>query len=290
MTATKRSKVTKSKSEMVSAASKTKKMLKPVKTDPVEKKTKDTLSQAGNETANKADAVDLLERKEVTPVSKLDELEALIKEEGKKSYRSYLNVGKALFEIEKDKLYEGKYKNFVEYCSVRWGYAKSYGYDLVGAYKVYMNLSAAAEKAKLDNIFSNETQLRPFKKLKNPDDQVLVFNQLIEKSKDKPITAAIVKKEIDCYDIKTKTFSDKPIKKQSTLTPSTNKLSLKNADIKLTETGFSFTKPDDEKVTKFKARVSEALANGGSIEIILKPKKVKKTGKKKASAKNKTGK
>ena len=49
MTATKRSKVTKSKSEMVSAASKTKKMLKPVKTDDILESASRIIQQHGKD-------------------------------------------------------------------------------------------------------------------------------------------------------------------------------------------------------------------------------------------------
>jgi len=263
---------------MVPASSKT--MLSPVKKESVERKLPE----------GKAHAVNLPEEKKVTPVSELEELEALIAEEGSKSYSSYLSVGKALYTIEKNKLYDGKYVNFVEYCRVRWGCEKSYGYDLVGAHKVYTELSTIAEKAKIDRIFTNESQLRPFRKLKSDKDRVLVFNQLVEKVQDGQLTAEIVKEQIDCFDTKTKTFSDKKIEKRSTYTSSTDKISLKTTDIETTESGFSFTKLDDEKVKNFQSRISEVLEKGGSVEIICKPKKVKKAGKNKASAKNKKNK
>jgi hypothetical protein len=234
---------------------------------------KEKLSPAGKVPDDKALAANLPDKK--TPDSELKKLEKQIEDEGGKSYRAYLNVGKALFEIEKDKLYEGKYKNFVEYCNERWGYSRTYSFDLMGAYNVYNSLAAIASAKQLDEVFTNESQLRPFKKLKVDEDRLLVFNKLVEKSKDKPITAEIVKEKIACFDIKTKKFSDKPIQKRSPLTPSTNKLSLKKTDIEITESGLSFSKLDDEKIKNFHSRIIEVLSDGGSIEIICKPKKVK---------------
>ena len=240
-----------------------------------------------------SDGVSLAEnpiKRKLTPVNDLEKFETQISKEGRKSYRSYLKVGEALFNIEKNKLYEGKYKNFVEYCSTRWGYAKTYGYDLVGAYKVYSNLSAIAEFDIIDKTFTNESQLRPFKKLENDEDRSLVLNKLIEKTKGKPLTSEIVKNQIACFNPTTKEFTDKPIYKRAPYTPAVNKISLKKTDIETTTTGISFTKLHDEKIKSFQRRISEILSEGGSVEIICKPKKVKKIAEKKISAKNKTSK
>ena len=232
-------------------------------------------------------AKDQTERK-LSSVNDLDKLETQIAEEGRKSLRSYLNVGEALSKIEKNKLYKGKYRNFGEYCRTRWGYGKTYGYDIVGAYKVYTNLSAIAETEKIDEIFTNESQLRPLKKLENDGDRLLVLNKLIEKTKDIPLTSEIVKNEIACFNPKTKEFTDKPILKRALYTPSVNKISLKGTDIETTATGISFTKLDDEKIKIFQKIISTVLMEGGSIDIICKPKKAKKIVKKKVPTKKKT--
>jgi len=288
MTEKKKSKAAKSKPvQMVSAASKTKKMLRPVKNDPAENRTKEDLSPTRKLPDDKALAVNRPKIEKVTPVSELEELEALIAEEGSKSYRSYLSVGKALFEIDKSKLYKEQYGTFVNYCNIRWGYSRTYSFDLVSAYKVYKRLFAIANISKIERIFTNESQLRPFRKLKSDEDRLLVLDKLDEKVKDEPITAESVKAQIDCFDTKTKTFSDKKIENRSTLTPSTDKISLKTADIKTTEAGLSFTKLGDEKIKKFHSRITEVLSDGGSIEIICKPKKVKKIGKEREPGKEK---
>jgi hypothetical protein len=288
MTEKTKSKAAKSKvREMVPAASDTKENLNPAKQDPVENK--EDLSPAKKLPDDNA-LVDLPEEMKVLPVNELKRLETLIEVEGRKSYSSYLSVGEALFEIDKSKLYKEQYGTFVNYCNIRWGYSRTYSFDLVGAYKVYKNLTAIANISKIERIFTNESQLRPLRKLKSDEDRLLVLDKLDEKVKDKPITASIVKEQINCFDPKTKKFADKPIQKRSTYTSSTDKKSLKKTDIEATESGFSFTKLDDEKVKKFQARISEVLAEGGSIEIICKPKKAKKIAKKKETAKKKSSK
>jgi hypothetical protein len=55
---------------------------------------------------------------------------------------SYVEVGKALQEIRKGKMYKDKYNTFEEYCEKRWGYCRQTAYEYMDAAAVAANVSS----------------------------------------------------------------------------------------------------------------------------------------------------
>jgi hypothetical protein len=53
---------------------------------------------------------------------------------------TYLEVGKALREIQQRKLYKGEYNTFEEYCEKRWGFSKEAAYNYMGSADVAENV------------------------------------------------------------------------------------------------------------------------------------------------------
>jgi hypothetical protein len=53
---------------------------------------------------------------------------------------AYVEVGKALQEIQKKKLYKGKYNTFEEYCEKRWGFSREAAYNYMGSADVAENV------------------------------------------------------------------------------------------------------------------------------------------------------
>lgn len=72
------------------------------------------------------DALSVVERRS------LSKLEAEIEEKSK----AFLEVGNALAEIRDKRLYRESHKTFEAYCKSRWGYEKSYSYDLIATKEV----------------------------------------------------------------------------------------------------------------------------------------------------------
>jgi hypothetical protein len=58
---------------------------------------------------------------------------------------AYVEVGKALQEIQKGKLYKAKYNTFEEYCEKRWGFARQTAYDYLTASKVAENVRTCVQ-------------------------------------------------------------------------------------------------------------------------------------------------
>jgi hypothetical protein len=55
---------------------------------------------------------------------------------------AYVEVGKALQEIQKEKLYKKEYNTFEEYCEKRWGFSREAAYNYIGAAGVAENVHA----------------------------------------------------------------------------------------------------------------------------------------------------
>lgn len=61
------------------------------------------------------------------------------------SKREFVRVGLALEEIRDKKLYRIKHGSFQEYCIKRWGFQRSYGYQLIESAKVAEKLSGKTD-------------------------------------------------------------------------------------------------------------------------------------------------
>lgn len=72
-------------------------------------------------------------------MNNLASLEAII-ERGK---LAYIEVGKALREIQQAKLYrEHGFTTFEDYCKQRWGFSRSVGYDYIAASRTAENVES----------------------------------------------------------------------------------------------------------------------------------------------------
>ena len=60
---------------------------------------------------------------------------------------AYVEVGKALQEIKKGKLYRKNYNTFEEYCEKRWGFERQTAYDYIKASDVEQNVRTCVQTA-----------------------------------------------------------------------------------------------------------------------------------------------
>jgi len=77
----------------------------------------------------------------LTEAMRLQDCEKII-QSGKKEF---VRVGLALEEIRDKKLYRSKFGTFQEYCLKRWGFSRSYGYQLIEDAKVAEQMSAKVD-------------------------------------------------------------------------------------------------------------------------------------------------
>lgn len=107
---------------------------------------------------------------------------------------TFFEVGSALMEIKRARLYRESYHSFESYCQERWGFGKTYAWRVIGA----------AERLKLlpDGTPcrpSNEFQIRPFLKLA-PEAFPKMWNQVVERARDGRITSKLISGLIDELD------------------------------------------------------------------------------------------
>jgi hypothetical protein len=110
---------------------------------------------------------------------------------------SFVAVGKALFEIKRDRLFTDIADTFEAYCKKRWGFAKSRAYQLMDSARVIDVVSTIVE-----NVPTNEAQARVLASLPNEQVQATVWAKAVETArKDKSgapiVTAAHVQKVAD---------------------------------------------------------------------------------------------
>ena len=82
---------------------------------------------------------------------RLDELEAVIE----RGLKTFVDVGTALLEIRDGRLYRKDFDTFEDYCRERWGFKRSYAYELIDAASTMANLSGIPDTPK------SVSQLRP---------------------------------------------------------------------------------------------------------------------------------
>lgn len=97
------------------------------------------MARAGTEAATAPCDVD------ATQVShrSLEDLEEVIHD----GQLTYVEVGKALKEIQQRKLYKDKYNTFEEYCEKRWGFERQTAYDYIKASDVEQNVRTCVQTA-----------------------------------------------------------------------------------------------------------------------------------------------
>jgi hypothetical protein len=101
-----------------------------------------------------------------------------------KGIRSLHQMGLALIEIQKSRLYR-QYGTFAQYCHDRWGLSEQRAYQLVSHANVIANLQSADSHL----LPSSESQTRHLAKL-SPEQQVKVWDMVVAET-DKPTGAKV---------------------------------------------------------------------------------------------------
>ncbi len=108
---------------------------------------------------------------------------------------SALRAAVALKEIRDSRLYRMTHGTFEEYCKERFGFVRSYSYQLIDAAITSDNIRKCLRDA--DILPANEYQLRPLSKLKdNPEIQAKVWERSVEKAKGRQPTYDAVKEAL----------------------------------------------------------------------------------------------
>ena len=110
-----------------------------------------------------------------------------------------MEVGTALAEI---KNYENgvlvrRYGGFDQYCKERWGFGLTYGYRLMDAAKVVMELSPRGENAAEAVLPTSEKQVRELTRLESPEHRREAWKKTVEGAGGNPILVADVRKVVN---------------------------------------------------------------------------------------------
>ncbi|MBT6338610.1 MAG: DNA methylase [Desulfobacula sp.] len=117
--------------------------------------------------------------------NRLSELEMVIA----KSQRHFCDIGRALNEIRKNRLYKcALFETFEAYTRVRWDMGRAQAYRLIKSYEVICNLSPIG-----DILPANECQVRALAQLE-PVEQRMVWQEFLNSGME--ITALNIKKFI----------------------------------------------------------------------------------------------
>ena len=117
-----------------------------------------------------------------------------------KNLEGFVAAGKALKEIQTDKLYKrAGYDTFNEYCRARWDFTNSRASQLITAAEVVENVYNCKQNGGNQNgqpLPANEAQARELAKLE-PKQQLTVWEKTVKMAKDGPVTAKLVQKEVE---------------------------------------------------------------------------------------------
>ena len=127
-----------------------------------------------------------------TEAKDLRKLESVI-ERGQKTF---IEVGKALMEINQRKLYRDTHSTFPDYCREKWGFAKSRAYQLIESAKVVGNVHSCGQIEPP----ANEAQARPLAQLPVAQ-QANAWQDVVDECKERgePVTAAAVADVVEKY-------------------------------------------------------------------------------------------
>jgi hypothetical protein len=144
---------------------------------------------------------------EIISTPTLTELENTVRNGLSILRRTFFEVGLALLEIKKRKLYSLKgYGNYTTYCAEEWKLNKTYAYDLLKAAEVVTNLipqiesfpqsfSAIAESLNY-TLPQNESQCRQLSKIKDPKLQKQAWERVIASCDEGKITARVIERVV----------------------------------------------------------------------------------------------
>ena len=113
--------------------------------------------------------------------------------------RVFVEVGTALAEIKnyKDGVLVRRYGGFDQYCKERWGFGLAYGYRLMDAAKVVMELSPRGENAAEAVLPTSEKQVRELTRLESPEHRREAWKKTVEGAGGNPILVADVRKVVN---------------------------------------------------------------------------------------------
>lgn len=123
---------------------------------------------------------------------------------------TFVEVGKALATIQKQRLYREHHKTFEAYCRERWQYGKSHAHRLIGAAEVVETLSPIGDGMPMP---LNEAQVRPLIGL-SPDDQVKAWKAAVEGAAGKSVTAKLVRNAAEPFVVTKRKRPSKPSRRR----------------------------------------------------------------------------
>jgi hypothetical protein len=135
---------------------------------------------------------------QLEPLSLEEESERLSLE--KKVERAFYEAGLALQSLRDRRLWRSTHYSFKEYCHDRFGFSKSQSYRLIDAIEIGKNLYGEVPNWGLNKtivLATAESQLRPLKRLKEPELQRSAWQKAVEKAGQKVPTAALVKEIVN---------------------------------------------------------------------------------------------
>jgi hypothetical protein len=115
---------------------------------------------------------------------RLAELEKLIA----KGQKTFVEVGLALAEIRALRLYKREFSSFREYCQKKWGWSKSYAYDIIQSAEVARSLPE-----KVSAMADTERQVRELRKAP-PAERAGIVQAIVDEGK--PVTAKEIKRHL----------------------------------------------------------------------------------------------
>lgn len=123
--------------------------------------------------------------------SRLYQLEETIRQ----GLNTFVDVGNALLEIRDKRLYRQEYSTFEEYCQTVWSMSRDYAKKLIRSADVIANLE---NNTIVSFLPKTESQARPLTSLE-PEEQVEVWQQIVEDSLENKITANVVLNAVKNY-------------------------------------------------------------------------------------------
>lgn len=106
---------------------------------------------------------------------------------------SFVEVGRALRQINVERLYREEDETFEDYCERRWDMSRQHGYRLIKAAECFDSLQSGLPKGAL--LPRNESQLRPLEDLK-PGLWVTAWKQVLAESSGVKVTGDVVEKVV----------------------------------------------------------------------------------------------
>ncbi|MBL1202444.1 MAG: hypothetical protein FWK04_26095 [Nostoc sp. GBBB01] len=143
---------------------------------------------------------------EHVPVEIVSEEQPLTDEERTRLYElenlvieSFYTAGRALREINENRLYRASHRTFEEYCQERFGFQRRHPYHLIDAATMTDRIRESAQTVHTA-LPTNEYQIRPLSRLKEePEKQVEAWARAVEKAGGKAPTHELVKETVAEY-------------------------------------------------------------------------------------------